>query len=84
MKVTINKIQRVTVGAVIGLGLFNPFTVAVLDEWFKLAYTVICVACAVWVAGFVLVKALKPEHVKTAPKGKKSKHGMSYELAGNL
>lgn len=67
-----NKVQRVTIGAVIGLGLLNPFSVAVLDEYFKLFYTAVFVLCAVWVASFVLYKALKPEAVRMPKKGAKT------------
>jgi len=53
--------QLITMGALVGMGLFNPMTVAVLDEWFKWAYTGICVACTVWVCGFLLVKVFSAD-----------------------
>lgn len=71
MKTNFNKAQKVTIGAVIGIGLLNPFSVAVLDTYFKLAYTAIFIVCAVWVSGFVLYKALKPEAVKLPKKSSK-------------
>lgn len=66
----LNKTQKVTILALVGMGLFNPFTVEVLEDWFKLVYTGLFVGCALWVMGYVLWKALKPEKtnvpVKTA------------------
>lgn len=75
-----NKYQKITVLALIGFGLFNPFTVAVLENWFKLVYTGIFVGCAGWIAGYVLYNALKPEVVKVAPKKKNKRDGLKYEV----
>ena len=66
------KQQKITMVALIGIGLFNPFTVAVLDEYFKLFYTGVFIACVVWVSGFILKQAFTPEKVNVPKKNKKS------------
>lgn len=69
--VRFNRGQRVTIGALIGMGLLNPMSVEVLNQYFKMAYTGLFVACSVWVAVYLLKKVLTPEPVITEPKGKK-------------
>ncbi len=70
--VNFTKQQKLTMGALIGIGLLNPGSVAVLDEYFKLFYTGVFLACGGWVIAFVLYKALKPETLKIPAKTKKS------------
>lgn len=53
--------QLATMAALVGLGLLNPFSVAILDEWFKWAYTGISVVCAVWICSFLLYKVFRVE-----------------------
>lgn len=76
----ISKKNKLTMVAIIGLGLFNPFTVAVLDEYFRLAYTAITVVSAVWLMGYVVYSVTRPEAVNIPKKAKKTKKdGMVYE-----
>lgn len=70
--VRFSKVQWVTIGAIIGFGLLNPFSVEVLDEYFKLFYTGVFLACAVWIAGFLLYKVLRPEQVHIPSKNAKT------------
>lgn len=65
------KYQKITMAALVGAILFNPMAIEILNEYFKIAYTVISVACTVWVLGFLLYKVLKPEQVKVPKKTKK-------------
>lgn len=70
--VRFSRMQLITMGAIIGMGLLNPLSVAVLEDYFKLVYTVISVGCAVWVVGYLLKTVLTPVKVNI-PKNKKSK-----------
>lgn len=72
MKVNFSKSQKISMGALVGIGLFNPFTVEVLDQYFKLVYTGVFLVCAVWVVGFILFNAFKPEQINLPTKKKKS------------
>lgn len=76
--VRFSKVQWITIGAIIGFGLLNPFSVEVLDEYFKLFYTGVFLACAVWIVGFLLVKVLRPEPINIPKKSAKT------ERAGKL
>lgn len=66
------KYQLITMGALVGMLLFNPLVVEVFEEYFKLVYTGISLVCTVWVVVFLLYKVMKPEKVNYTPK-KKSK-----------
>ena len=68
-----SKVQLVTVGAIIGIGLFNPMSVAVLRDYFEWFYTGVFVLCSVWVVGFLLKKVLTPERVNIPTKSSKTK-----------
>lgn len=68
-----NKYQKITMGALVGALLFNPMVVEILDDYFKWAYTIISIACTVWVSGYLLKKVLTPEQVQVPSKSKKQK-----------
>ena len=72
-KVKFSKIQLVTMLALVGALLFNPMVVEILDDYFKMAYTVISIVCTVWVLGYLLKKVLTPEKVNIPKKSKKQK-----------
>jgi len=59
-----NKLQVITMGALILGLLFNPMSVEILDNYFKWAYTIISVLCAAWVAGFILYSVFRTEKTK--------------------
>lgn len=65
------KYQKITMAALVGALLFNPMVIEILDQYFKIAYTALSVACTVWVLSFLLYKVLKPEQVKVPKKTKK-------------
>lgn len=67
-----NKYQKITMAALICAILFNPMSVAILDEYFKWAYTGISVLCTLWVLGYLLKKVFTPEKVNVPKKSKKS------------
>lgn len=71
-KTNFSKYQKVTMFALVGAILFNPMAVQILDEYFKTGYTVISIACTVWVLGYLLKKVLTPEKVNLPKKSKKS------------
>ncbi len=80
MKVNFKRTQKVTMGALVAMGLFNPMSIQVLDEYFKLFYTGVFLVSSVWVVLFVLWGALKPQKVNIPTKGKKTtKNAMQYE-----
>lgn len=64
------KSQKITMVSLIGVGLFNPMTVEVLEEYFKLVYMGISVACMGWLVVYVLFTAFKPEANKVPKKNK--------------
>lgn len=66
------KVQLLTMGALVGTGLFNPMSVEVLEDYFKLVYMGVFILCAGWVMGFILYKAFKPEAIKIPAKTAKT------------
>ena len=81
MSTRFSKTQKATVVALIVMGVFNPMSVEVLNEYFKLVYTGLFVVASAWVVVFILVKALTPEKVAVPAKVKKDrKSGMKYEV----
>ncbi len=68
MKTNFTKGQKITMVAVIGVGLFNPMSIVVLQPYFLQFYTGVFLLCSAWVTGFLLVKALKPEKVNVPKK----------------
>lgn len=72
-KLTFSKWQLVTMGSAIGIGLFNPASVEILEPYFKLFYTGVFLVCVAWFIAFSLYKVLKPEHISLPKKSKKSK-----------
>lgn len=69
-KVTFSKTQLITMGALVGVGLFNPFSTAVLHDWFQLVYLGVFALSTAWIVVYVLWTAFKPEPVNLKPKGK--------------
>jgi hypothetical protein len=69
--VRFNRGQKVTIGALIAMGLFNPMSVEILNQYFKMVYTGLFVLGTAWVVFYLLKKVLTPEPVITEPKGKK-------------
>lgn len=74
-KIRFSKVQLATIGALIGIGLFNPMSVEVLEDYFKLVYTAIFLASTTWVIVFTLKKVLTPETVIPPKTAKTSKAG---------
>lgn len=73
------KYQIITMGALICAILFNPMAVEILDDYFKIAYSVISVLCTLWVLGYLLKKIFTPEKVNIPKKKKSSKvHSQQY------
>lgn len=70
--INFNKIQRITIIAIVLALLFNPFVVAVLEQYFEMAYTGISVVSTMWVAGYLLVKVLTPQKVNVPKKSAKT------------
>lgn len=73
MKTRFNKVQIVTICAIVGAMLFNPASVEILDEYFKHFYTIVWLGCTAWVVIYLLKKVLTPEKVNIPSKSKKSK-----------
>ncbi len=71
--------QLVTMGAFVGIGLFNPMTVNVLDEYFKLVYYGLFVVCSVWAGAFLLYNAFKPQKTSLKTRKMNRKEGLEYE-----
>ena len=70
-KVNFSKGQKVTIVAIICGLLFNPMSVEILEQYFKLAYTGISVVSTVWVVGYLLKKVLTPEKINIPKKSAK-------------
>ena len=71
--VRFKKHQLLAMGAAVGFGLFNPFSVAVLDEYFKLVYTALFGVCTLYLVGFLGAKVFKAEDVNIPAKTAKTK-----------
>lgn len=69
---SLNKKNKITIGAVIGMGLLNPFTQAVLHDQLQLVLTYVSIACAIWVAGYLVYSVTRPEVVNIPKKGAKT------------
>ena len=69
--VRFNRGQKVTIGALIVMGLFNPASVEILGDYFKMVYTGLFMVGTTWVVFYLLKVVLTPEPVITEPKGKK-------------
>ena len=78
MSTRFSKTQKATVVALIVMGVFNPMSVEVLNEYFKLVYTGLFVVASAWVVVFILVKALTPEKVAVPAKTKKTEKAGRY------
>lgn len=78
-KINFKKSQLITMGAAIGVGLFNPFTVEVLEQYFKDVYFGLFLACVAWILVYLIRSMFKQEPVKVTPK-KNKKDGMKYEM----
>lgn len=75
------KVQKITMLAMIGFGLLNPLSVAVLEDYFKMAYMGLFLICSGWLVGFLLYKTFKVEALNIpTKKNTKAKDGMKYEL----
>lgn len=75
------KVQKITMVAIVGSGLFNPLVVAMFEDYFKMAYLGLFLLCSGWLMGFLLYKTFKVEELKIpTKKNTKSKDGMKYEL----
>lgn len=61
--------------------MFNPMAVEILDDWFKLVYTIIFVVGVVYLCGFLLWMCFRPEKVVLPKKSKKAKVKTSQYLA---
>jgi hypothetical protein len=72
-RINFSKGQKVTITALVGMGLFNPMSVEILDQYFKMIYTGLFLVSAAWVVFYLLKKVLTPEPVNVKPKGKKKK-----------
>lgn len=72
------KTQLITMGALVGVGLFNPFSTAVLHDWFQLVYLGVFALSTAWIVAYVLYKAFKPEAVKIPAKSKKTERAGKY------
>ena len=79
MSTRFSKTQIATVGALIVMGVFNPASVAILEDYFKLVYTGLFVVASAWVVVFILVKALTPEKVVVPKKKAGKRDGLKYE-----
>ena len=79
MSTRFSKTQIATVAALIVMGVFNPASVAILEDYFKLVYTGLFVVASAWVVVFILVKALTPEKVVVPKKKTGKRDGLKYE-----
>lgn len=71
-KVNFGKGQKITILAIIFTLMFNPMSVEILEEYFKLAYTGMFLMSALWVIGYLLKKVLTPEKVNIPKKNTKT------------
>ena len=78
-KVNFKKTQLATIGALISIGLFNPMSVEILEDYFKMVYTAIFLVSGAWVIFFVLKKSLTPETNIPSKTAKTSKAGKFVE-----
>jgi len=75
------KVQKITMVAMVGSGIFNPLVVAMFEDYFKMAYVGLFLICSGWLMGFLLYKTFKVEALKIpTKKNTKAKDGMKYEL----
>lgn len=75
------KVQKITMVAIIGMGLLNPLAVAMLEDYFKMFYTGVFLLCGAWIMGFLLYKTFTVEALNIpTKKNTKAKDGMKYEL----
>lgn len=75
------KVQKITMVAIVGSGLFNPLVVVMFEDYFKMAYIGIFFISCAWLMSFILYKTFKtePNNIPTK-KNTKAKDGMKYEL----
>ena len=75
------KVQKITMVAMVGSGIFNPLVVAMFEDYFKMAYVGLFLICSGWLMGFMLYKTFKiePNNIPTK-KNTKAKDGMKYEI----
>jgi hypothetical protein len=78
-RINFSKAQKVTMVALVAVGLFNPMSVEIMDEYFKMAYTGLFLVAMAWVAGYTLVRVFTPERVNVKPKSKTQKAGKFIE-----
>jgi hypothetical protein len=75
------KVQKITMVAMVGSGIFNPLVVAMFEDYFKMAYVGLFLICSGWLMGFLLYKTFKVEALKIPnKKNTKAKDGMKYEI----
>ena len=71
-KIHFKKIQLITIGAIVSALMFNPMAVEILEDYFKMAYTIIWLGSSFWAMGYLLVKVLTPDPINIPKKKKKS------------
>jgi len=70
--VRFNKLQLITMVAIILAMLFNPGSYQILKDYIEIFFNVIAGVSTLWVLGFLLWKVLRPEQVNIPKKAKKT------------